>query len=446
MVAQPRGRRHRRLGRIAWIAALAVILTSALLLWRPWSTPEQPIPKTLHPQPGSLQVGVAAPGLTTLPVSAQVNLAAREAGQIVSIAKLGSQVKAGQVLVRFGTALLTNALDQAKAAWAGGESQLHHDQVAGQLARSQAQEEVDAAKTSVAGALTTWQADRAKVRADRTLLKIGAIPKAQLNGDSSALAAAAAALEGARAQLAQARAVAASTGPSWNSALESDQLAVKREELQVQAAQDALDRAELASPIAGTVIAVDHQVGDVVGMSAPLLTVANLKVARFSAQVAESDIAEVQVGQSAQISVSGIPGTLKGRVLELSPAALNQNNVAYFPVTLSLAGSPSQLRAIHPGMSGAAQIEIARVRHALLLPIGAFRRIGKKTGTLTVDLRGNLRKQRVAVGPNNGSQIVVEGLSPSAQVVPPSTYRNSPRRTTGPSAGLLRLAPARGRK
>ncbi len=86
-------------------------------------------------------------------------------------------------------------------------------------------------------------------------------------------------------------------------------------------AQKALGDTVLRSPIAGQVSSRLVQNGERVGVDARVLEVVDLSAMEMEAAVSPAEAARLRVGQAAQITVDGIPGSIKARVARISPAA-----------------------------------------------------------------------------------------------------------------------------
>ncbi|MHC5023100.1 MAG: efflux RND transporter periplasmic adaptor subunit [Planctomycetota bacterium] len=88
-------------------------------------------------------------------------------------------------------------------------------------------------------------------------------------------------------------------------------------ESDIQRAQDGLDNTVILSPMDGTVTAVHMEVGEQVlgtfnNIGSRIMTVADLSRMILKAEVAESDIASVEVGQSAKIHINAYPDVIFG--------------------------------------------------------------------------------------------------------------------------------------
>ena len=153
-------------------------------------------------------------------------------------------------------------------------------------------------------------------------------------------------------------------------------------QLAVDIARANRDRAELASPAAGTVQFATLSLapglpplfttaaGASVSAGMTLFTVVGPESLRFEAAVDEADVAGVEVGQSATVTLDAFPGRpLTGTVGALRPAAVTTatGGVA-FTTVISL--EPGDARLL-TGMTGDADIAIETIPDALVVPVQA---------------------------------------------------------------------------
>jgi HlyD family secretion protein len=151
---------------------------------------------------------------------------------------------------------------------------------------------------------------------------------------------------------------------------------------QVQQAAAALRQAEtnlkytkILSPIDGVVIDRQYDVGQTVAASfqAPtLFSIAqDLEKLQVQADVDQSDIGRIQVGQLARFNVDAFPDReVRGRISEIRlNAGVNQNVVSY-PVIIEVA-NPGEL--LKPKMTANVTIEVAQVNDVLRVANAALR-------------------------------------------------------------------------
>jgi multidrug resistance efflux pump len=126
--------------------------------------------------------------------------------------------------------------------------------------------------------------------------------------------------------------------------------------------EDRLARTELRAPFDGVIIAGDltQQLGAPVDKGAVLFEVAPLDAYRVILRVDETDIDDVQVGQSGALVFTSLPEqTYDLEVEKITPVAVAEEGRNYFQIEAQLAERTTHLR---PAMEGVAKIWIARRR------------------------------------------------------------------------------------
>jgi HlyD family secretion protein len=151
---------------------------------------------------------------------------------------------------------------------------------------------------------------------------------------------------------------------------------------QAQQAQAALRQAEtnlkytkIVSPIDGVVIDRQYDVGQTVAASfqAPtLFSIAqDLEKLQVQADVDQSDIGRVQIGQQARFSVDAFPDMqFRGRISEIRLNAQVNQNVVSYPVIIEV---PNPGELLKPKMTANITIEVAQVQDVLRVPNAALR-------------------------------------------------------------------------
>jgi len=174
--------------------------------------------------------------------------------------------------------------------------------------------------------------------------------------------------------------------------LEASELERTSAELRLEAARDAVEQAQanltkalddlskttLYAPIAGRVVELNAEEGEVVvsGMmnnpATKIATIADLSELLAELDVDENEIVRVAPGQAVTVTVDALPErTYRGRVLEVGSSGATrpgQGDVTFFEVDVLLEDADERLR---PGMSVRADIEVASREAALVVPIQA---------------------------------------------------------------------------
>jgi HlyD family secretion protein len=299
-----------------------------------------------------------------------VNLSPEMAGRVLAVnAAEGQMVHAGDVVVQFDTSLLEAQRAQAAAnvealQAARSAAEAAHDAALANFAL------LDAGPTQEQLAVAQTVVDRAQLALEAAQAAYDALPEAALDTpDGRALAAQ---VDQAQAGLANAQAQydlqAAGTRPEQRSAAEAQATAAQWQAAaagaQVTAAQaslNALDvqigRLSVTAPVDGVVLARAIQPGEFASPGAPLLVVGQLDELTITVYVPETRYGQLQLGQSATVTVDSYPGaTFIARVTHIADQAeFTPRNVqtaegrktTVFAIKLSIANPDGRLK---PGM------------------------------------------------------------------------------------------------
>jgi HlyD family secretion protein len=158
-------------------------------------------------------------------------------------------------------------------------------------------------------------------------------------------------------------------------AYDSAKAVVDQAKASLSQAQTNLKYTKISSPIDGTVVARQFDVGQTVAASfqAPtLFTIAqDLMKMQVSADVSESDIGRVQVSQPVRFNVDAYPERqFRGRVSQIRLNATVNQNVVTYPVIVEVPNPDLMLR---PTMTANVTIDVAVVHDVLRVPNAALR-------------------------------------------------------------------------
>ena len=170
----------------------------------------------------------------------------------------------------------------------------------------------------------------------------------------------------------------------------------------------------LRSPIAGTVIAMEGAQGGYWNdINAPVMTVADLSTVWLSANVAERDLAQVAVGQTASITVDAWPGkAFEGKVAYVGAVLDPETRTVKARVAIdNRAGAFKPGMFAHAGFAGAS-------RRALLVPAAAVLQSGPSTRVMVERSPLVFTPRTVQVGASHGDQVeIVSGLRAGERIV-----------------------------
>ncbi|MCE5309166.1 MAG: efflux RND transporter periplasmic adaptor subunit [Acidobacteriales bacterium] len=187
---------------------------------------------------------------------------------------------------------------------------------------------------------------------------------------------------------------------------------VRQAEEAHRAAGVVLSYAEIKAPFAGTVTDKKVEPGVLAAPGMPLATIEQAGVYRLEAQVEESRLANVRVGQPVSVALDSLDKTLAARVSEIVPAVDAASRT--FVVKIDLPGVP-QLRS---GLFGRARFPLGS-RKVLAIPATALVERGQVQSVYVVE-DGRARNRIVTTGAREGGQLeVLSGLSASEKIVHP---------------------------
>jgi len=180
---------------------------------------------------------------------------------------------------------------------------------------------------------------------------------------------------------------------------------VKTRTYSLDRAQVDLSRCTIYSPVDGTVISRNVDVGQTVAasMSAPVLfqVASDLTKMQIDANVAEADVGGVEVGQAVEFTVDAFPDrTFHGRVTQVRNSPQTVQNVVTYVTVIGVNNADLKLK---PGMTANVSIVLQRRENVLRLPNGALRFRPPETAVLPANTN--------ALGPNFPAQATTPGPS-----------------------------------
>ena len=175
------------------------------------------------------------------------------------------------------------------------------------------------------------------------------------------------------------------------------------------------------------------------GANAPTADAIDLSSTAFevTANVVESDIATLQVGQAASVTVAAINGDLTGTVTAIAPVAETSTSggVVSYAVTVALNAPPATLR---PGMTADVTITTASASGVLAVPAAAIRGTNGSYTVLVLDAAGVPESRPVTVGLMTSSLVeVTSGLNAGDVVVTGTSSQQRAGTTTGTQGGAF---------
>lgn len=167
---------------------------------------------------------------------------------------------------------------------------------------------------------------------------------------------------------------------SAKSGYEATAASAKQSQAYFEKASDNLKKTKISAPMPGIITFVDVEVGEIAPaqnaftQGKTLLTISNLNIFEVEVEVDETEVAKVDLGQRAEISVDAFPDTtFPGEVVEIGNTAIieglgSQDQSTNFKVTVVFQGAEVKVR---PGMSATVDITTASKDDVLTIPYSA---------------------------------------------------------------------------
>jgi len=376
-----------------WLAGVALAIVVGVAVSLGTSRDAQPAFFTSKVERGDVRDVVDSTGtinaVTTVLVGSQVS------GRIATLkADFNSVVKKGQVIAEIDPALFRGALLQAEADLKSTEANL-----------AVARAELDKAKA----VLVQTKADygRAATLATQDSIAMQQVDLSKANYES-----------------------AIATVASDKAAIQQAEAQVKLKAAAVSIARTNLDYTVIRSPIDGTVVARNVDVGQTVAASlqAPtLFTIArDLAKMQVYAKIDESNVGRVKLGRMATFKVDSFPKeTFRGIISQVRMNPTTIQNVVTYDAVIEFDNLELKL---FPGMTAYVTIPVASAEGVLKIPNAALRftpqlsklkadefnrRLGIETGPRTVVWKlhdGELEPARIELGVTDHSYTAVTGI------------------------------------
>jgi HlyD family secretion protein len=334
-----------------------------------------------------------------------VNVGANAMGRIVRLyVKEGEKVKKNQMLAQLENVQSAADVEMTRATLASAQT----DSIAAAAALNLAQAQFKSSEADLAR--TKLDYDRAQ-----SLYKDQLIAKADFDIKKGAYEVAEAAHAQDAARIAQNKAQ-----------LDSANGRVNQSRASLRRVDDILSKTSYTAPFDGTVTNLPVHEGETVVMGiqnspgSTLMTVADMGVITAEVQVDETDIVNVKLGQSAEVTIDAIPNqTFKGTVTEIGDNAIirstgvstseslaGSQEAKDFKVVVTLTNPPDNLR---PGLSTTAKITTGQAHDAVSIPIQAIT-MRSKTDLDTEKKPAKVVDKTLPAGPQAKKETDIQGV------------------------------------
>ena len=377
-----------------WLRAGVLVVLAPLAGCSRESVPSVPPvapPATVRVERAALQpLTEALEAVGSVRTKTQILVASKIQGYVREVRyRQGEHVEPGDVLVTIDDREPTARVDRARAALAESH-----------MALDEAQRGLEEAAASLRSAEADRVFAEATAERNRRLFEKELISSQDYEGVEAKRKSTTAAVEQAEAHVRVAR---------------SREVQMRHRIAQAQAdlrtAELTLGDTRIAAPATGVVVDRRAEPGDLAVPGQPLLVLDDPRAYRLEAEVAESAVGRVRVGQRVPVVLDSLQRTLEGRVAEIIPAADTTSRTV--TVKLDLPVEPG----LRTGLFGRARFAVGE-RRALLVPVVALVERGQLTGVYVVDAQGVARLRLITIGMRQADRAeVLSGLEAGEAIV-----------------------------
>jgi RND family efflux transporter MFP subunit len=324
---------------------------------------------------------------------------------------IGDKVKAGQLLALIESPEIDQELAQAKAA--ASQTSAAFEQAKANLAEAQAgvvqsQANLEQAKANQEIAQTT------DTRWSRLVAK-GVLPKQEGDERRSAYNARQAEVAAANASIQTAQA----TVTARQAAINAAQANINAAQANVSRLEQMVSFERVVAPFDGVITERKVERGNLVtaGSGTPqsqLFSIAQASILRIQVQVPQAYAAEIQNGQTAQVSVRGQGQTVvTGKVVRSANALDSQSRTLLTEIQVD-----NRQGSLLPGMYAEVQFVLPRSRSMVLAPADTLVVNGEGTRVITIGSDRKIHYQTIQIGRDLGPEVeVMAGLRGGEQLV-----------------------------
>jgi len=378
--------------------------------------------QTATAETGPIKLSVLATG--TMSSNLDVDIKCKSSGEIIKLPfDISDHVKKGELLLEIDPIDEQRAKDLADAALTSSTAKLAEAKQNLVLARMQV--ETDKGRADAAIKSAQAKADRAKIKTDRLkgALAVNAATQEDYDQAVTDWTSAIADLDVSHVQMDEIKREEAALAVKEQD-IQLAQAQVKSDTVAQQIAQQHLDECKVYAPMDAVVAARPVQIGQIiasaisnVGGGTTVMTISDLSRVFSMANVDESDIGKVKVGQLVDVTADSYPGKkFSGKVTRIATTGVNVSNVVTFQVQIEILDTKKIL--LKPQMTTNVEIIAAEKADALIVPNDAvFHKKAEKFVTVQKP-DGTTEDRAVKTGINDGDRSeITDGVKQGEVVI-----------------------------
>jgi HlyD family secretion protein len=187
---------------------------------------------------------------------------------------------------------------------------------------------------------------------------------------------------------------------------------LEKARLAYEIAKTQLDYTVVRAPISGIIAAKDLKIGQYVGASATVATLADLSALTVETYVPEANINRLKLGDPVEVSVPSISGQpFAGKTSAIAPAV--DSATLNYPVKIRVSNREQRLKS---GMFATVKLPLDQAERVLAVPLAALGEEAGRKYVFTVN-RGVAVKKMIKTGLSDNRMVqVIEGLSENEAV------------------------------
>lgn len=415
------------------VAAIALTATGTIKLPSPNTASTTATLETATATQSTFRVGVVGNGtlkaVSTLEIKPQLN------GTVQGLPSEGQRVSKGELIARLDPTSFERSVENNQLALEKALAQLESTRAGQASSRANQTQTIASAQASLTSAQVEFNTASTTLANQRRLFAAGGVSAQDVRNAEATLEKVSATLASAKVALSTAQNAVSLKANSDTQDVRNLQLAVNQARVQLRNAQADLAKTKIYASASGIVSSVPAQVGSPVTTQSPLFTLLNDARIELPAQIDETEIAKVKLGQRAEVKLDALRGEVfTGKVTRISAKAEVVANIAVFYVTVTL---ENPQRTLRPGMTGEATLIAREIPNAVLIPKRALVVDGGNTSVNVLEAAATPGKAQkpvskpVTIGEDDGLNVVIaSGLQAGETVVLPS-------KTAAPGRGLL---------
>ena len=204
---------------------------------------------------------------------------------------------------------------------------------------------------------------------------------------------------------------------------EAQRAAIKKSEAAAAEVLRQIGYATLYSPISGMVIKKNVEVGEMTIANAVTANTSVVTIARegdleISANIPESDIAKIEIGQKVEATLDAfeISDVFLAEVFEIEPSSTVIQDVVYYKIKLKFSQVDARMKN---GMSVDIEIKTAEKNNTVIVPIRAIKEDNGQKYVEILKSDNTLERKNVTIGMSgdDGMVEIASGLSGGERVV-----------------------------